>query len=210
MTNIAVEQAKAKGVTKRDAVLEDLSLEAFLLSPQAVELYNRGVLRKHYAAAQSRGYKLQLSGEVLVQSDTVAEIDPLLFAIPVPIAQAGKGAVTVGSKGGFAKTATQGDGWEHLFPTLEELEALGNELKLRKYIHKVLSKLSKKRWPKAQLRDFNLLLSLQNLVDTNDFAVLCEALNDQKSDALPKQILLALEMLKDSLVDNEGDEDEEL
>ena len=207
MTNVAVEKARAKGVTKRDAVLEDLSLEAFLLSPQAVELYKRGVLRKHYSAAQPRSHKLQLQGEVLVQSDTVSEIDPLLFAIPVPIAQAERAPNNAGSRAASAKSTA--DGWEHLFPTLEELQSLGGDAKLRKYLHKVLVRLSKKRWPKSQLRDFNLLLSLQSFVGSHDLSVLCDALSDPKSDALPKQISLALETLKESLVDDNDDEGEE-
>lgn len=174
-----------------------------------MELYNRGVLSKHYSSATQGGSsKLLLHGEVLVQSDTVSEIDPLLFAVPVPLLQAERRSDPGGPRGVSVKNSLHLDAWENLFPTSDEIQSLGSDSKIRKYVHKVLVKLSKKRWPKSQLRDFNLLLCLQDLIEANEFGHLCDAIRDPDHEALPKQIMLALDILKGSLIDDEEDDDE--
>jgi hypothetical protein len=146
-----------------------------------------------------------LQGEVLVQSDQVSSVDPLLFAIPVPLAKSNTTEKPV--KRTFpTKKAVQIDALDHLFLKDSELKTLGDAAKVTKYLYKVLSKLAKKKWPKAQLKDFNLLLSLQDVVEGSTFKLLCEALVDSESATLPQQLYVALDMAKEALNDEETED----
>lgn len=113
---------------KRTAVAsQDLSIEAFQLSKQAVELHRRGLLGVAYPSSKAykrRCDKVELLGDVLVQSEEVGEIDPLLFAVPVPVAKAGEDASS--SKRRTART----EAIEHAFLTQTQLLGVGDETKV--------------------------------------------------------------------------------
>lgn len=173
---------------------------------QAVELHRRDVLGTRFASpAQANEEKLQLNGEVLVQSEQVSILDPVLFAVPVPLGRAAPRAV--GPRRPGTRKKLEIPALDHSFPSDAELRALGSEDKLRQYLFKVLSRLSKKGWSKSQLLDFHLLLRLADLLDADSMQLLGDSLRDEDLAALPKQLHVALDMAKLALSDEDDDDE---
>lgn len=177
-------------------------------------LYNRGILKDFSSspATELKMGKMALAGEVLVQSDETSELDPLLFAVPVPILTSSTGnPPTKKSSGSKERPKTPPPpplALEHHFSTAAELRAIGDEKRVRKHLFRVFSKLSAKGWRRSLLTDFNLLLCLGDHIDEPSLASLCASLKVKETEDVPKEVAFALDVMKQSLEEIEDDEDE--
>jgi hypothetical protein len=184
---------------------EELAVEAFQLSAQAEVLVKSGVLLDHHTTTESkRSGRLQLAGMVLVQSDEVRELDPLLLAQPLPLLRAD--GVGQGPKSkAKVRSANASPELElaHMFPSASELSALGEERR-RRYMYSALGKLAKKRWPKSQLRDLHLLICLGDLLDSASAEALARVIR-AKGEDLPAGLLVALDLAKEALAPDDDE-----
>ena len=158
--------------------------------------------------------KIDLEGEVLIQSTEVTSVDPYLFAVPLPIQSlnvksAKKAAVdakrktlkpiaklVANSESGSA--SAEDEGFEHSFPSECEMENNENTAKVAKlHFNKILLGLSLPG-TKIRMRDPHLLFYISKMLDSNTRDALCRSLTDG-TDRFPGLVKVALDMVKMSL-----------
>ena len=166
--------------------------------------------------------KIDLEGEVLIQSTEVTSVDPYLFAVPLPIQSlkaksAKKAAVdakrktlkptakfSANSESGSASASAEDEGFEHSFPSECEMESNENTAKVAKlHFNQILLGLSLPG-TKIRMRDPHLLFYISKMLDSNTRGALCRSLTDG-TDRFPGLVKVALDMVKMSLDTSRSD-----
>ena len=164
--------------------------------------------------------KIDLEGEVLIQSSEVTSVDPFLFAVPLPIQSFNtKSAKKVSgdAKRKSPQSAAETDagaqsgsviaedgGFEHSFPSECEMENNENTSKVAKlHFNQILLGISLPG-TKNRMKDPHLLSYISRMLDSNTRDALCRSLNDG-TDRFPGLVKVALDMVKMSLDTSRSD-----
>ena len=211
----------------------DLALEAYQLSDQAMTLFEKKILLTRHAHQESdhrRGKNpnkdVQLASEVLVKTEEVLSLDPVLLCIPLPIDSQ---ATTDKSKEGEVNTKHISrrklgqvvtaselseisrvqigcvyDEYEHVFPTGSELREVKQKNLARKHIGRLLRD-GLKGESKDRLKDPHLLLYMSDLLDRDSMRQMCNYVSDKVSKRPSAKLSMCLDMLKMSFDDDTDD-----
>lgn len=168
--------------------------------------------------------KIDLDGDVLIQSTEVTSVDPYLFAVPLPIQSLNaksakkeaadairktlKSTAKLDAKGesGSARGSApaEDEGFEHSFPSECEMENNENTAKVAKlHFNQILLGLSLPG-TKIRMRDPHLLFYISKMLDSNTRDALCRSLTDG-TDRFPGLVKVALDMIKMSLDTSRSD-----
>ncbi|KAJ1412671.1 hypothetical protein B484DRAFT_455277 [Ochromonadaceae sp. CCMP2298] len=160
-----------------------------------------------------------LAGEVIVRNSVeTRQVDALLLAVPLPIKPAQPSVSGIGSSDARGGTSGSIGGavpeLQHVFPTLAELQEGQAAALAKQYLLKLLKKVrAGAALPKdvlVRLLDPHLLLFLGSVVDAAVFRALCGHLSGERTaQALPMEVVVALEMVRGSLSSADGGDDDE-
>jgi hypothetical protein len=147
--------------------------------------------------------KIDLDGEILIQSSEATSVDPFLLGVPLPI-RALK-PPNPASKGRKPEIEILADsGFEHSFPSDCEMSSNENTAKVAKlHFSRILSALSQPG-TKGRMRDPHLLHYMSKILDVPTRDALCRSLADG-TDRFPGLVKVALDMVKVSIDNSRSD-----
>lgn len=147
--------------------------------------------------------KIELDGEILIQTSEAKSVDPFLLAVPLPIRPLKPSSTVTKSKKTEVDT-TLDSGFEHSFPSDCEMSSNENTAKVAKlHFSRILSGLSQPG-TKDRMRDPHLLFYLSKVLDVPTRDALCRSLVDG-TDRFPGLVKVALDMVKMSIDNSRSD-----
>ena len=152
--------------------------------------------------------KIELDGEVLIQSTEVTSVDPFLFAVPLPITtlksvQTNKKKSKINQGGGrdgkdIESLTDNIPEFEHSFPSECEINSDHDTSRLAKlHFNRILATISDEG-TKERMRDPHLLFYISRILDLPTRDALCRSLMDG-TPKFPGMVKVALDMVKMSL-----------
>lgn len=185
----------------------------------AQKALNKGGAKGKEKGEEEHVDKIELDGEVLIQSTEVTSVDPFLFAVPLPIqslnAKSAKKATVDAKRKTLQPTAKIGagdsvivsaedEGFEHSFPSECEMQNNENTAKVAKlHFNQILLGISNPG-TKSRMKDPHLLHYISKILDANTRDALCRSLSDG-TDRFPGLVKVALDMVKMTLDTSRSD-----
>lgn len=147
--------------------------------------------------------KIELDGEILIQTSEAKSVDPFLLAVPLPIRPLQR--TNTASKARIAEIENIADsGFEHSFPSECEMSSNENTARVAKlHFSRILSGLSQPG-TKDRMRDPHLLHYMSKILDVPTRDALCRSLIDG-TDRFPGLVKVALDMVKMSIDNSRND-----
>ena len=185
----------------------------------AQKALNKGGGKGNEKGEEEHVDKIELDGEVLIQSTEVTSVDPFLFAVPLPIQSLNNKSAKKAAGDAKRKTiqptaktsagdrvtiGTEDEGFEHSFPSECEMQNNENTAKVAKlHFNQILLGISNPG-TKSRMKDPHLLHYLSKMLDANTRDALCRSLSDG-TDRFPGLVKVALDMVKMSLDTSRSD-----
>ena len=147
--------------------------------------------------------KIELDGEILIQTSEAKSVDPFLLAVPLPIRPLKPPSPASKARKPEIED-TVDSGFEHSFPSDCEMSSNENTAKVAKlHFSRLLSSLSQPG-TKDRMRDPHLLYYMSKILDVPTRDALCRSLIDG-TDRFPGLVKVALDMIKMSIDNSRSD-----